>query len=287
MKLTGTRRDGSAFTVAVTARTSRVRLHKEKDVATLDLKGISAAAAALAIFESKPDEIVWKNLGELAQCPALTELSLGADAATDLAVLAACKGLKHVHLTIFNAKNVDVSWLAKLAALESVSLSLEVTHPAVDPAQIPAAIADVNLLGWGNVELTFTAPRASINATECKSLERFAIVDAAKLEYLHVMDCPKLTSLNVANARVLKTVHFTDLHSLEAIDLGTVACPTLERFTLIHHGAGYLDVTPLAKCAALKYLDIDGKNAPFLSASADVKSPALKEWKRAGRVTVE
>jgi hypothetical protein len=286
MKLTGTKRDGSTFTVAVTARTSRVRLYKEKDVATLDMKGISAATA-LAIFESKPDEIVWKNLGELASCAALTDLSLGADAATDLGVLGACKGLKHIHLTIFNAKSVDVSWMAKLPALESISLSLEGTHPPVDAAQIPAVVAGVSLLGWGNVELAFTAPRESINATECKSLEKLTVVDASKLEYLHVMDCPKLTSLSVTNARVLKTVHLTDLTSLETIDLASVACPTLERLTLVRHGAGYVDVTPLAACASLKYLDIDGKDAPFLSASADVKSPALREMKRAGRVTTE
>jgi len=87
MRLAVTKRDGSACTVSVTATTTRVRLYKENDVASVDLRGIGVAKN-LTIFETgQADAVAWTGLDELAALPALTNASLCVDATTDLSPL--------------------------------------------------------------------------------------------------------------------------------------------------------------------------------------------------------
>src|SRR5687767_13389192 len=117
MKLKATRLDGTPLDLAVTARTTRVRLYKEPNVGLVDLAGLAQGAPALTIFETNHDDAtLWHHVEELASLP-LTNLTLTVDATTDLTPLARSKTLRHLYLYIHGRAAFDASWLADIGTL--------------------------------------------------------------------------------------------------------------------------------------------------------------------------
>lgn len=284
MKLKATRLDGAPFDLTVTARTSRVRLYKEKEVGFVDLAGLAQAAPALTIFETNHDDAtLWHHVEELAALP-LTNLTLTVDATTDLTPLARSLTLRHLSLSLHRRAAFDTSWLAELTTLESLSLSMKgaSAEVALEPLARLPRLRSLSLQGIGNTALVY-AGLHSFNATACPALRSLSL--DGNVKYLHVMSCDAFTSLDTVSLAgpSLENLHLAGLPSLESIDLAPLAgCTALRFFTLVNHGAAYLDVTPLAGIATLTSVQLDGKNAPVLASTAQIRSPAVQRHAQSG-----
>lgn len=262
VKLQGTLTDGSAIALPVTARTRRLRLYKHP-LKAIDFAGI-AAATPLEILETGQDPVAIANLAELAQCTELAELSLSIARGTDLAPLARCTKLRALHVT----GACDLGFVAKLARLESLSVSMPAAFDTGLLAKLPLRRLSLTHVTNTAIDLGWARPAfEGLSITDAPKLARLELAPLAKtgLRYLHLRDCPELTELS--------------LYPLGGLPLEVVS--------VIGCGARFIDVTPLAGMASLRSLDVDGKDAPFLSARAAVASPAIRAWKAAGRLSID
>jgi hypothetical protein len=284
VKLAGTKRDGQAFALSVTARTSRVRLYKEGDVASLDLAGIHAAAPEIAIFETGSDGPTrWAHLDGLAALPKLTDLSLSVDGETDLSVLASAPALRHLHLHMWDRPTFDTSWIAKIPTLTSISLAFHGARPTIELAAF-VKLDRVSFSGIANREIAIPAGASSFYVDHSPSLERLAATPGVRT--FHVIDCAALRELDTSGFAngPLEVLHLADVPALETMSFVPLgSCKDLRLLTVVGHGIRWLDLTPLAKLASLRGVTVDGKDAPFVDAGP-IASPGLRAWNEAGRL---
>lgn len=283
MQLAGKTKGGDAIAIPFTARTPRLRI-REKNLVSVDLAGIGAARS-LTNLETSSDAIHWLHLEELASLPKLTDLSLSADAKTDLAVLAKCPVLEHLFLKLHGRKSLEVGWISDIPRLKTLSFHCVDGAPNI---QVPLrALEKLSFDGAGNSEIHASKVTKGLNATSCAKLT--SLTFGTTLSYLHVMACPKLPklSLDALAGSPIEVLHLTGLHALEKLDFSPLAsCEKLRSLTLVGHGVGYLDFGPLAGIASLERIQVDGET-PSLSTGGKILSPAVRAWRKAGRLETD
>jgi hypothetical protein len=293
-KLTGTLRDGSAFELNVNARTKRLRLYQH-ELATLDLSAL-ASAPALEICETGFDRIAIPTLGPLAKCAALTNLSLAIPVGTDLAPLGECKALRHLDLRLHDDGPFSVAPLAKLGALESLSLSFKGAPQTIDLAPLRAVpLQTLSLAHIANSRLDFTFATKAFRSFYVDNAHRLTELDTTalagtQLEYFLLLACHALRHVDLAPLAglPLQRVSIVDVpvEDLALDPLGN--CTSLRDVQVLQHATRFLDVTALAKLASLTSLDVDGKDAPYLSGDPkSIPSPAIRAWRSAGRLSMD
>ncbi|NVB84026.1 MAG: hypothetical protein HOV81_36965 [Kofleriaceae bacterium] len=294
-KLTGTLRDGSPFELSVNARTKRLRLYQH-ELATLDLAAMSAAPN-VEILETGQSAIAIPTLAPLAGCAALTNLSLAVPAGTDLSPLASCSALQHLHLYLDGTAPCDVSAIANVRTLESLSISQTGEPPPIDLAPLAVlGLRSVSLSGITNEALDLSWVTPALESLYVGKAQRLAKLDLAPLART------KLRTLNLHTVPMLARLDLEPLGNLplERVALYAVgvqelslhplaSCASLSSLQLLNHETRFVDITPLAKLPHLAGLELDGKDAPFLGehAVASIASPAVRAWHKAGRLTVE
>jgi len=294
-KLTGTLRDGSPFEQSVNARTKRLRLYQH-DLATLDLAAL-AAAPNLEICETGQNAIEIPSLAPLASCRALTNLSIAVPAGTDLSPLAACPALRALHLYIGGDAPCDLGWLAQLRTLESLSISQQGAPPPIDLSPLrELRVRSVSLSGITNARLDLDWVSPAFDGLYIGAAEQLAELDLAplagtRLRTFNLHTCRALEHLDLAPLAKLplERIAFYEVWIKDLFLYPLAECPELHSLQLLHHATRTLDVTPLAPLAKLDDLDIDGKDAPVLAQHAlgKLASPGVREWHRAGQLTIE